>query len=138
MVDVPGIGPLAWYANRDSLSYIDTYHLHGIHTFLRTTLRYPAFCRGWNKVVHLDLTNKNDHEEIKHCKTFADWFEVKRKKINAENENFTMRMIFLILNFCNKLILSRLRSNEKLPEPSSQFGFIATISVGKESCHETS
>jgi saccharopine dehydrogenase (NADP+, L-glutamate forming) len=65
MVDVPELFPLAWYANRDSLSYIETYQLHNAETFIRTTLRYPSFCRGWNKMIKLDLTNKNDHEEIK-------------------------------------------------------------------------
>ena len=39
LVDVPNLGTLAWYANRDSLSYIETYGLHKINTFIRTTLR---------------------------------------------------------------------------------------------------
>ncbi|MDE3182123.1 MAG: saccharopine dehydrogenase NADP-binding domain-containing protein [Bacteroidota bacterium] len=117
IVDVPGIGTLAWYANRDSLSYIDTYNLHGVHTFLRTTLRYPAFCRGWNKVVHLDLTNKNDHEEIKHCKTFADWFELKKQKlINQQEKNFDENDFFNA-EFVQQLDFLSIRSDEKLPEP---------------------
>ncbi|HSN08420.1 MAG TPA: saccharopine dehydrogenase C-terminal domain-containing protein, partial [Hanamia sp.] len=117
IVEVPGIGKLSWYANRDSLSYIDTYHLHGVHTFLRTTLRYPAFCRGWNKVVHLDLTNKNDHEEIKHCKTFADWFELKKQKlINLQEKKFIENDFFNI-EFLQQLDFLSVRSDEKLPEP---------------------
>lgn len=117
IVDVPGIGPLTWYANRDSLSYIDTYHLHGVHTFLRTSLRYPTFCRGWNKVVHLDLTNRNDHEEIKHCKTFADWFELKKQKlINVQEKNFN-ESDFFNAEFLQQLNFLSMRSDEKLPEP---------------------
>jgi saccharopine dehydrogenase (NADP+, L-glutamate forming) len=119
IVDVPGIGPLVWYANRDSLSYIDTYHLHGVHTFLRTTLRYPAFCRGWNKVVHLDLTNRNDHEEIKHSRTFADWFALKRQKlINQQEKNFNENTFFNA-EFLQQLDFLSVQSDEKLPEPVS-------------------
>jgi saccharopine dehydrogenase-like NADP-dependent oxidoreductase len=58
-VDVPGMGPYAWYPNRDSLSYIDTYHLEGIQTFIRTTLRHPDFCFGWKNLVDLKLTDES-------------------------------------------------------------------------------
>ncbi len=94
IVEVPGIGSLAWYPNRDSLSYIDTYHLHGIDTFIRATLRYTAFCRGWNKIIHLDLTNRNDHEEIKNCKTFGDWFELKKDKLIQNEDDFKREGFF--------------------------------------------
>jgi saccharopine dehydrogenase (NADP+, L-glutamate forming) len=87
LVSVPGLFPLAWYANRDSLSYIDTYELNGVNTFIRTTLRYPSFCRGWNKIVKLGLTDKNDFEEINDCKTFSGWFNLKKNKLDLKNEN---------------------------------------------------
>ncbi|HTD93258.1 MAG TPA: saccharopine dehydrogenase C-terminal domain-containing protein, partial [Chitinophagaceae bacterium] len=35
------------------------YGLDDTHTFLRTTLRHPAFCKGWNYIVKAGLT----HEE---------------------------------------------------------------------------
>ncbi len=47
-VAIDGIGPLAFYYNRDSLSYIPTYQLDNAETFIRTTLRYPVFCKAWN------------------------------------------------------------------------------------------
>ncbi len=56
-VSPDGIGPLAWYPNRDSLSYIPVYGLEEATTFIRTTLRYPAFCRAWNSVVQAGLTD---------------------------------------------------------------------------------
>ncbi len=127
---VPGIGSLVWYANRDSLSYIDTYHLHGVNTFLRTTLRYPAFCRGWNKVVHLDLTNKNDHEAIKHCKTFEDWFEVKRKKLSENEPGFTDEDFFNP-EFLEQIDFIGLRSKENLPEPVPNSGSILQFLLEK-------
>ena len=49
---------LAWYANRDSLSYMPLYNLNETETFLRTTLRYPNFISGWQKIVTLNLTNE--------------------------------------------------------------------------------
>ncbi len=58
IVDVAGVGPLAYYPNRNSLSYIDTYQLHGVKDFVRTTLRYPAFCTGWKAIVQLQLTDE--------------------------------------------------------------------------------
>ncbi|MEP6949449.1 MAG: saccharopine dehydrogenase C-terminal domain-containing protein [Ginsengibacter sp.] len=79
VVDVPGLFPLAWYPNRDSLTYINTYGLNDIDTFIRTTLRHPSFCRGWNTIVNMGLTDLNDHEEIKNCKTYYEWFEQKNK-----------------------------------------------------------
>lgn len=57
-VPIPGLGQLAWYANRDSLSYIPVYGLGSSSTFLRTTLRYPAFNAGWNRIVALQLTDE--------------------------------------------------------------------------------
>lgn len=41
------------YANRDSLKYIATYGLDGIHTMLRGTLRHEGFCEAWNVLVQL-------------------------------------------------------------------------------------
>ena len=58
LVQLPGIGNLAYYPNRNSLSYIDTYQLPNVKDFVRTTLRYPAFCNAWNAIVQLHLTDE--------------------------------------------------------------------------------
>jgi saccharopine dehydrogenase-like NADP-dependent oxidoreductase len=57
-VNIPGFSDLVWYANRDSLSYIDIYSLHHIKTFIRTTLRYPEFVSGWKKIIDAGLTDE--------------------------------------------------------------------------------
>ncbi len=114
-VDVPGLFPLAWYANRDSLSYIETYKLQEIKTFIRTTLRYPSFCRGWNKIIKLDLTNKNDHDEIKGCVTFADWFKLKVEKFITGNKNNFVEKDFFDQEFSEQIDFIKLRSLEKIP-----------------------
>ena len=58
-VDIPGIGYLGWYPNRDSLSYTSLYGLEDIGTFIRTTLRHPDFMYGWKNVVDLKLTDES-------------------------------------------------------------------------------
>ncbi|MEI9944788.1 MAG: hypothetical protein WDN26_11265 [Chitinophagaceae bacterium] len=58
MVQVPGIGVLSWYANRDSLSYTSLYGLEAIPTFIRTTLRHPDFMYGWKNIIDLHLTGE--------------------------------------------------------------------------------
>ncbi|MEO8821586.1 MAG: saccharopine dehydrogenase C-terminal domain-containing protein, partial [Ginsengibacter sp.] len=117
-LDVPNLGLYAWYANRDSLSYIDTYHLDGIKTFIRTTLRKPSFCRGWNKIIQLDLTNKNDHDQIKNCKTFDDWFSLKKEKMFSLKNDFA-EDDFFNEEFSEQIDFFSLRSDNQVPEKVS-------------------
>jgi len=56
-VVIKDLATLAWYPNRDSLSYISLYGLDGIATFIRTTLRYADFIRAWGPVVDAGLTD---------------------------------------------------------------------------------
>lgn len=58
MVDVPGIGQLSWYPNRDSLSYTHLYGLENTSTFIRTTLRHPDFMYGWKNIIELKLIDE--------------------------------------------------------------------------------
>jgi saccharopine dehydrogenase-like NADP-dependent oxidoreductase len=57
-VEIPELGELCWYANRNSIPYMELYKLDSCHTFLRTTLRYPEFCLGWKNLVDLKLTDE--------------------------------------------------------------------------------
>ncbi|MET6997207.1 saccharopine dehydrogenase C-terminal domain-containing protein [Chitinophaga defluvii] len=56
-IQVPSLGKLAYYPNRDSLTYMEAYKLENIATFMRATLRYPDFCEGWHTLIKLGLTN---------------------------------------------------------------------------------
>ncbi|NCI50170.1 saccharopine dehydrogenase [Sediminibacterium roseum] len=60
-VAVEGVGQLAYYPNRDSLGYIPVYALEEAGTFIRTTLRHPDFCKGWDLVVQAGLTDEEKH-----------------------------------------------------------------------------
>ncbi|MDE3214130.1 MAG: saccharopine dehydrogenase NADP-binding domain-containing protein, partial [Bacteroidota bacterium] len=87
-VEVPGLGNLAWYPNRDSISYQHTYGLEDTSEFIRTTLRHPAFCTGWNAVVNLGLTDTEDEALIKKCQTYSEWFELKTTSAPEIREHY--------------------------------------------------
>ena len=55
-IAIPNGETFGAYANRDSLSYIDTYSISDVKTMLRGTLRYPNYCRLWNFFVRAGLT----------------------------------------------------------------------------------
>ena len=75
-IKVADIGQLAYYPNRDSLSYLDVYEVPGIQTFMRATLRHPAFCKGWQALILLGLTDQADvHEATGH--TWRTWLQLK-------------------------------------------------------------
>jgi saccharopine dehydrogenase-like NADP-dependent oxidoreductase len=86
-VSIPGLGPLAYYPNRDSLGYAALYGLDKIPTFIRTTLRYPAFVSGWKNIIALDLTDETPAYNtsgmtlasffLAHCKRYgvAGWLD---------------------------------------------------------------
>ena len=53
------MGEYEAYANRDSLAYKELYGLQGVENMLRGTLRMPGFCKAWNALVQLGLTDDN-------------------------------------------------------------------------------
>ena len=83
-VALPEGGELAWYPNRDSLSYIPLYDLGEAATFIRTTLRYPAFCRAWSALVQCGLTDDQRPVEPSGL-TYARWSAVLGPLVDAGN-----------------------------------------------------
>jgi saccharopine dehydrogenase-like NADP-dependent oxidoreductase len=90
-IDVVETGRLAWYANRDSLPYIRLYGLEEAETFVRTTLRYPAYCRAWAPIVRAGLTDDSallaatgGAPGTEHM-TVAEWAAPLLPYINAHN-----------------------------------------------------
>ncbi|MBS1776203.1 MAG: saccharopine dehydrogenase NADP-binding domain-containing protein [Bacteroidetes bacterium] len=74
-IKVDGVGQLAYYANRDSLRYLDLYDVPEIKTFLRATLRHPDFCKGWNALIQLGLTSEAD--SVHENSSYAAWLKDK-------------------------------------------------------------
>jgi saccharopine dehydrogenase-like NADP-dependent oxidoreductase len=74
VVEIPEIGFLCWYPNRDSLSYAPLYGLEYAKTFVRTTLRHPDFMYGWKNVIDLKLTDETPQYETT-GKALMDFFK---------------------------------------------------------------
>ena len=113
-IKVPGFNPYAWYPNRDSLSYIPVYQLENIPTFIRTTLRHEDFCRAWNILVNLGLTNPTDRDTLSQVKTFKEWIELKVSQTggNTDWKNYCAGLSDTIQNQINYL---QLDIDESLP-----------------------
>lgn len=78
---------LAYYPNRDSLSYRSLYQLDQATTFVRTTLRHPEFMDGWKYVVMLKLTDEAVFHETASL-TIADFFLQHIKEFGITNPAF--------------------------------------------------
>lgn len=81
---VPGLSALAWYPNRDSLSYIPLYDLPEAKTFIRTTLRYPSYCRAWANIVRAGLTDAQTPVQTNGL-TYAEWSRPLLSLVNDDN-----------------------------------------------------
>jgi saccharopine dehydrogenase (NADP+, L-glutamate forming)/spermidine synthase len=58
-VEIPGLGQFEGYPNRDSISYIETYHLgKEVQNMFRGTLRYPGHCRLYTNLIRLGLLDE--------------------------------------------------------------------------------
>ncbi|MBL7703802.1 MAG: saccharopine dehydrogenase NADP-binding domain-containing protein [Ferruginibacter sp.] len=79
-----GLEGLAYYPNRDSLSYIPTYKLPDTATFIRTTLRHKDFFKGWNAIVDAGLTNDTTPINAEGL-SFAKWSSAIVPFLNADN-----------------------------------------------------
>lgn len=53
--EVPGIGELEVYPNRDSISYIDIYGIPEADTIFRGTFRFPGWCETLDAMKELDM-----------------------------------------------------------------------------------
>src|SRR5690606_18866723 len=96
-VDIPGLGYLSWYPNRDSISYESIYGLTNIPEFIRTTLRHADFMTGWDKIIQLQLTNETPLPTPLPS-TVAEWFAqhiqqpgLKEKLESFKNESQTFK-----------------------------------------------
>lgn len=116
IIKVDAVGSLAYYANRDSLRYLEIFDTPGIRTFLRATLRHPDFCKGWKAIIDLGLTNEQD--QIPATTTFAGWMALKTgytggdsslmqhiaRTLQIDNDSTVMNMLSWLGLFEHKVI----------------------------------
>ena len=62
IVDVPGLGHLEAYPNRDSVQYKEIYKLKAIKTLYRGTFRNLGWCDLFLKLVQLDMFRMDDED----------------------------------------------------------------------------
>lgn len=74
-IHVNGWGDFDAYANRDSLSYRAVYGLENISTMLRGTLRMPGYCKAWNVLVQLGMTDESYQVKDSGSMTYAQFTE---------------------------------------------------------------
>ncbi len=72
-LSIPGYGDFEGYPNRDSLKYRQHYGLSDVETIYRGTLRRPGFCRAWNCLVQLGLTDDSYELEDVGSMTYRDF-----------------------------------------------------------------
>ena len=56
-IQIEGYGEYEGYVNRDSLNYLETYHIQEVPTIFRGTLRRPPYCQAWDVFVQLGMTD---------------------------------------------------------------------------------
>jgi saccharopine dehydrogenase (NADP+, L-glutamate forming) len=61
-IHIEGLGDFEGYPNRNSLPYIDLYHIESTHTMLRGTLRNLGWCQTMKKIVDLGLLDEEEKE----------------------------------------------------------------------------
>lgn len=61
-LEIPGIGHLEAYPNRDCLRYREAYGLGELRDFYRGTLRYPGWCRTWQALFDLGLLDLEEQD----------------------------------------------------------------------------
>ena len=114
--DFPGLGEIEAYPNRDSLNYIDQYHLTGLQTMLRGTLRRVGYCKAWQLLIEAGFTNDEHGQElafsnrrewfeyVTKCNTVEDWLS----KLNVYDIEVIGKIKYLDLDKENSLPLENL------------------------------
>jgi saccharopine dehydrogenase (NADP+, L-glutamate forming) len=109
-VQVTSLSTLAYYPNRDSLSYIPIYNLQNATTFIRTTLRHPDFIKAWQAVISLQLTN----EEKLYDSTLFSCKEIFTQHIAKLNLKDTLHQLLQDEKIAKALYFLQLHTNALL------------------------
>lgn len=141
IVEIPGLGLLSWYPNRDSLSYTPLYGLQDTTTFIRTTLRHPDFMYGWKNIIDLKLTDETPQYDTdgktlyqvfkehmdKHG--FGEWLNEKLSERFAETKGL-MENLMKLMEAENEAT----QEGEKIPQTfmtADDSGNIQEIEIGE-------
>ena len=83
LVEVPGIGKFEAYPNRDSIKYRRIYNIPQIPNVYRGSLRKIGFCKAWNALIQIGLTDNRylvpDSDKFK----YKEWLSFYLDKKNG-------------------------------------------------------
>jgi len=104
------------YPNRDSLEYQNIYGLKEVKTLIRGTLRHSGFCKAWNFLVQLGITDDTFQFPITKDSTYRSFIEAFLPEVSGDLEaDFQMLLgkDYSETDF-NKLLWTGLLSEEKI------------------------
>ncbi len=70
-IEIQGMGTYEAYPNRISLKYESAYGLKGVPTILRQTIRHKGYCKAWNLLVQLGMTDDSYKMDYSEYLTYA-------------------------------------------------------------------
>lgn len=73
LVEIKDLGIFEMYPNRDSLDYQQVYGLQDTPNLIRGTLRRPGFCKAWNALISIGLTDDSYMIEDSKSLSYKDW-----------------------------------------------------------------
>lgn len=83
LVEVPGLGKFESYPNRDSIKYRRIYNIPRIPNVFRGSIRKIGFCKAWNALVQIGLTDNRylvpDSNKFK----YSEWLSFYLDKKNG-------------------------------------------------------
>lgn len=113
-IELPEIGLLNVYPNRDSLSYREDYNLEEVNTLLRGTIRFPGWCETIDAMKKLGLldTRTENMEHLSYInlierKTGSSDLPVERQLagfLNVEEQSAAIKSLNWLGFFSNELI----------------------------------
>lgn len=72
-IEIDQLGSYEVYANRDSIQYLNLYNLKNLHTFERGTIRGKGYCKAWDVLVNLGLTDDSYLIENSNTLSYLDF-----------------------------------------------------------------
>ena len=82
-VKIEGAGQYEAYPNRDSIKYRKIYHLPKIPNVYRGSLRKKGFCKAWNSLIRIGLTDNRYIVPESQRLTYEDWLSIYLTKRNG-------------------------------------------------------
>lgn len=122
------------YANRNSIQYIEAYKIPEVKNILRGTLRYKGFCKAWNIIVNLGLTDDNIAIDNLDNLSYKEWLEM---FLPTGNETVQEKLIKVFgdridNDVMKKLEYLKLFSEEKIQRPTKGTSAMILQSIMEE------